>query len=95
MPNPTPEYGFLRQAARIINSGQSNSLMLTGNINDLFLNEDGDDSAAGTGPNGQFLPLIDLITGRWRTGSRILVTYQLNSPIKFASSGDLTEVRLA
>ena len=32
----TPHYPFLKQAGRILNSGQSRTLILTGNIYDLF-----------------------------------------------------------
>jgi len=50
---PSSSPAFLREAGRIINSGQARTLLLTGNINDLF------GSAA---PKHEYIPLLNYLT---------------------------------
>ena len=52
-----PEQDFLKRAGRILNSGQSRSLVLTGNIYDLFR----DDSSDGT----EYVPLLNFLVAQW------------------------------
>ncbi len=69
-------YGaFLKKAGRIVNSGQSRTLILTGNIQDLY----------PTGKDGvtDYLPLIPFLCENWQVGGRILLIYELNGPIRF------------
>ena len=68
---------FLHEAGRIINSGQSRSLALTGNIHDLFLTskEEGED----------YVPLIDYLIHHWSLRGIIVVVYELNGPIRFCT----------
>ena len=79
-----PVYDFLKQAGRILNSGQSRSITLTGNIQDLFF-------ATGAG----YVPLIDLLCRHWRVANRVLLVYELNGPIRFVEPKDLATVREA
>ncbi len=79
-----PAHEFLRQAGRILNSGQSRSISLTGNIHDLFHT-----------PEDGHVPLIDFLIRHWRIPRHILLVYELNGPIRFVDSADLTIVREA
>ncbi len=79
-----PAHEFLRQAGRILNSGQSRSISLTGNIHDLFHT-----------PEDGYVPLIDFLIRHWRIPKHILLVYELNGPIRFVDSADLAVVREA
>ena len=81
----SPAYGFLREAGRIINAGQSRSIALTGNIYDLFC-------LAGDS-RGAYVPLIDFLIGHWSIPSHILLVYEVNGPIRFVREGDQARLR--
>ncbi len=88
MISPTPpDYGFSRQAARILNSGQSRSILLTGNIHDLFAR-----SAGGT---ADYVPLPNFLLSKWNIPGLILIVYELNGPIRFANDVDQQKLRNA
>ena len=87
----SPDYPFLRRAGRILNSGQARSLLLTGNLHDLF-HRSAEDSEEGDGL-GDYLPLVDLLRRHWRVAGRILLVYELNGPIRFADEGDRQKLR--
>ena len=76
---------FLKRAGRILNAGQSRALLLTGNVYDLFRNEKG-----GT---VDYVPLLDFLTQQWDLKEFILVTYELNGPIRFVREGDAEKVK--
>lgn len=78
-------YEFVKETGRIINSGQSRSLVMTGNITDLFLSE-----GAGT---DNYIPLIDLLIDSWTLQGNLLVIYELNGPIRFLSKADRQKMR--
>ena len=78
-----PDYEFLNQIGRILNAGQSRSIVLTGNIYDLYYLEDKDD----------YVPLIDFLAAKWSLPDVILVVYEINGPIRFARNADLTKMR--
>lgn len=78
------KYRFISEAGKIQNARLSSSLVLSGNIHDLFFLEDD--------KLGNYVPLIDLLTNKWNLDDRILVVYQLNGPIKFVNSADEREV---
>lgn len=77
---------FWRRAGRILNSGQSRTIFLTGNIYDLYHVD-----RAGEGED--YVPLIDLLTARWNLRDWIIVTYELNGPICFNRESDRDKVR--
>lgn len=80
------DYAFLRTAGRILNSGQARTLILTGNIYDLFgLQVDED--------REEYLPLVDLLTHQWNLEGKILVIYELNGPIRFVRDSNRDAVR--
>lgn len=85
----SPGHPFLRQAGRILNSGQARTLLLTGNIHDLFALDD----PAGAGPG--YVPILPFLAASWNLPDVILVVYELNGPIRFVRDGDSDRVREA
>lgn len=81
-------YNFLKKIGKIINSRQSNTVLLTGNIYDLFyldpIRETGD----------EYVPLLNYITGTWGWSGKTIVHYDLNSSITFASNNHKEQFRL-
>jgi ATP-dependent 26S proteasome regulatory subunit len=81
-----PEYQFLKDAGRILNAGVARTLILSGNIHDLFYLPDGQD-------DGDYVPLIDFLASQWNVPNRILLVYELNGPIRFASEAKREKVK--
>ena len=79
-----PDYEFLRQAGRILNAGLTRTLILSGNIHDLFFQQ-------RSGP-GSYVPLMPFLTLHWELPGMILVQYALNGGIRFVRSGDADTV---
>ncbi|MDE0401402.1 MAG: AAA family ATPase [Candidatus Poribacteria bacterium] len=71
----------------LINSGTSRSLVLSGNIHDLFFLRDGDST--------DYIPLIPFLTRSWDIPGFILIVYELNGPIRFAKEGEREKVKRA
>ena len=80
-----PEYDFLPRTGRVLNSGQSRSLLLTGNIYDLYYLETKD----------QYVSLIDFLGAQWDLPGTILVIYEINGPIRFVRPDALEKMRTA
>lgn len=78
---------FWKQAGRLLNSGQTRTLLLSGNIHDLF--------PTGKGRERDYVPLVDFLCGKWDLSSLILVVYELNGPIRFLHERDRKQVRRA
>ncbi|MBN1674737.1 MAG: AAA family ATPase [Kiritimatiellae bacterium] len=78
-------YAFLTDAGRIINSGQSRSLILTGNITDLFY--------SSSEESGEYVPLVELLVNRWSVKGSLLVIYELNGPIRFLDKADARKMK--
>lgn len=85
MNTASPVHAFLRQAGRLLNSGQSRTLLLTGNIHDLF--------GLQADSRRDYLPLLPFLSAHWALPDVILVVYELNGPIQFAREGDEAKVR--
>jgi len=81
-----PSYPFLKQAGRILNSGQARTLALTGNIYDLFCLDRKSDGA-------EYVPLIQFLSSSWDLDNLILIVYELNGPIRFLRDEDNEKVR--
>jgi hypothetical protein len=81
-----PVYGFLKQSGRILNSGQARTIVLTGNIYDLFC-------LSGDEEQADFVPLIDFLSANWNLSNLILIVYELNGPIRFLRDEDNQKVR--
>lgn len=82
-----PVYGFLKQAGRILNSGQARSIILTGNIYDLFC------LARAENEELSYVPLIEYLSAQWDLPNLILIIYELNGPIRFLREQDGKKVR--
>ena len=81
-----PDYTFLRSAGRILNSGQARTLVLTGNVYDLFCLANPDGSQ-------DFVTLLDFLGAQWKLPNVILVVYEINGPVRFANDGDRDKVK--
>jgi hypothetical protein len=67
---PARNTDFFPRLARILNSGQSRSVILCGNVYDLF--DDG----------RQYVPLIPFLCSKANTKGLIRIVYELNGPIR-------------
>jgi SpoVK/Ycf46/Vps4 family AAA+-type ATPase len=84
----SPDYPFLRDVGRILNAGQSRSVLLTGNIYDLYHLDDKSE-------HGSYEPIVDFLTAKWNIGDLILVVYELNGAIRFVREADVKKVKKA
>ena len=82
----SPTYGFLRTAGRLLNSGQTRTLIVSGNIYDLFC-------MPVEGDREEYVPLVDFLTRQWKLAGRILIVYELNGPIRFVRESDREKVQ--
>ncbi|MBI5387960.1 MAG: ATP-binding protein [Verrucomicrobia bacterium] len=81
----TPTHDFLRAAGRILNSGQARTLLLTGNIYDLFCQaRDGQE---------EYAPLLPFLATNWTLPGLIVIVYELNGPIHFVRAADADKLR--
>ena len=71
---PQTSYPFYGQLARIINSGQARSIVLSGNIYDLYFD------------GKQYVPLIPFLQSKTESPGLIHIIYELNGPIRLADS---------
>ncbi len=71
----------------LINSGTSRSLVLSGNIHDLFFIRQEE--------NTDYIPLVPFLTRSWDIPGFILIVYELNGPIRFAKDADREKVKQA
>jgi hypothetical protein len=94
-----PDCAFLKAAGRILNSGQSRSLALTGNVHDLFRMErpapptKAGSAAIAAPPTVDYVPLIDFLSAQWDLPDHVVVVYELNGPIRFLRSADRDRLR--
>ena len=70
MPAAETAYPFFQSLARVLNSGQSRSVLLAGDVHDLFF--DGKD----------YVPLVTFLTGRCAVEGIIQLVLELNGPIR-------------
>lgn len=78
-------YPFLKKAGKIVNSDQARTLLMTGNVHDLF--------ALTTDGEVDYVPLIDFLCASWRVRGRIVIVYELNGPVRFIRKGDKEKIR--
>lgn len=74
---------FLLDAGKILNSKQTNALVVHGNILDLF---------PRTGGDRTHVPLIPLMTEAWDIPGVIQIVYELNGPLNFRNDGDVAKL---
>ncbi len=85
MADPLPAVSFYSDLARIINSGQSRSILVCGNIYDLF-------PVSGKDDAGDYLPLTDFLVEKSKGSGKILIVYELNGPIRIIDPAHRAEV---
>lgn len=71
----------------LINSGTSRSLVLSGNIHDLFFIREEN--------NTDYIPLVPFLSRSWDIPGFILIVYELNGPIRFAQESEREKVKHA
>jgi SpoVK/Ycf46/Vps4 family AAA+-type ATPase len=70
------KYSFFTQLAEVLNSDQSRSVVLSGNVYDLFFN------------GHEYVPLIPFVSEKCRTEGLIRLVYELNGPIRVLDARD-------
>lgn len=88
MSSPPPAYRFFTDLARILNAGQSRSVLLYGNVNDLYF-------APATSGGGQYVPLIPFLCEKCAVPGKIILVYELNGPIRCYAATDREKIRVA
>ena len=79
---PTTSYPFFGHLARIINSGQARSIVISGNIYDLYFD------------GKQYVPLLAFLQTKTQVSGLIQVVYELNGPVR-VSDEDKIKLREA
>ncbi|MHA2428791.1 MAG: AAA family ATPase, partial [Candidatus Hermodarchaeia archaeon] len=72
-------YPFYKKLAQIINARQSRSVILCGNVYDLFRHD------------GEYMPLIDFLSKKTQHPNILQVVYELNGPIRVEDEKMLKE----
>jgi hypothetical protein len=70
------KYAFLSRLAEVLNSDQSRSVILCGNVYDLFHN------------GREYVPLIPFVAEKTQTNGLIRLVYELNGPIRVLDDGE-------
>lgn len=83
-----PDYEFLRRAGRILNSGQARTLVITGNIHDVFHSTEGDEKS-------RYVSLLDFLLHRWDVTGKLVLVYEINGPVRFRRDTDREKLRNA
>ncbi|MEM6550612.1 MAG: ATP-binding protein [Planctomycetota bacterium] len=78
MNTPPPQHAFFSDLARMLNAGQSRSVMLTGEVHDLFYLEAAD----------RYVPLVPYLCRRCSVEGVVPLVYELNGPIRCTNAGD-------
>jgi hypothetical protein len=83
-----PNYPFFGELARILNAGQARSVLLHGNVHDLFFVKD-------VGTPGDWVPLIDFLSKKCAVPGIILLVYELHGPLQVQAEGDRAKLKNA
>ncbi len=67
-----PNYAFFTQLASTINSGLARSVILAGNVNDLYFD------------GSQYVPIIPFLLTKTNVAGLIQVVYELNGPVRLS-----------
>ena len=73
---PTMQYPFFKQLAGILNSQQARSVILSGNVYDLFYD------------GNEYVPLIPFVSGKSAVKGLVRVVYEQNGPIRVLEGRD-------
>ena len=68
----TPSYPFFTQLASTINSGLARSIILAGNVNDLYFD------------GSQYVPLVSFLLTKTTVPGLIQIVYELNGPVRMS-----------
>jgi hypothetical protein len=79
---PAASYPFFANLAKIINSGQARSIVVSGNIYDLYFD------------GKQYVPLLPFVQSKTQVAGLIQVVYELNGPVR-VSDEDRNKLREA
>lgn len=71
----------------LINSGTSRSIVLHGNIHDLFFVEESEEE--------DYIPLLPFLTHSWDVSGFLLIVYELNGPLRFLRQTDREKLEKA
>lgn len=71
----------------LINSGTSRSIVLHGNIHDLFFIQEKKQE--------DYIPLVPFLTCSWDIPGFILIVYELNGPLRFLNANDRKSLKTA
>lgn len=99
MPSQAPKYNFFSDLARIVNAGQSRSVLVTGDVHDLFFVSDQpsklDDaeSQQGDALAGDYLPLMPYLCKQCDIPGTVVLAYELNGPIRCVDPDDHKQLR--
>lgn len=75
-PDVTPKYGFMRRVAQILTHGITRSIVLTGNIQDLFF-------------AGQYQQIIPFLQAKYGAlNGMLLLVWEQNGPLRFTCAED-------
>lgn len=87
-------YPFFTQMARIVNSGQARSVILWGNVHDMFFLPGGESTLPEeNAPGGRYVSLLEFLIEKTRVPGLIVVVQELNGPVRFANESDRARVR--
>lgn len=75
-------YPFVNEATRTFKAGLSRTLIVSGNVYDLFFVKGARDA------EGRYVPLMELLTTSWDDAETMLVVYEINGPIHFVKKED-------
>lgn len=89
MIDPKFDHAFRAQVNRVLNSGQSNSLVLSGNVHDLFYLP-----GKNEGDNGEYVSLTEYLASKWSGREDIMpIIYEPNRQIRFQNDADKKKMR--
>ncbi|MCG2712963.1 MAG: AAA family ATPase, partial [Candidatus Omnitrophica bacterium] len=80
-----PRYDFLLCAGRVLNALQGSTILLSGNVHDLFY----------AGKPKKYVPLGDFLRAGMELSSNIIISYKITGPIQFQHENDLKQFAAA
>lgn len=91
MIDQTFDHPFRSQVIRILNSGQSNSVVLSGNVHDLFFLPGKTEEE-----NGNYVSLTEYLSAKWGGRKDVMpIIYEPNRQIRFVNPEDKDRMRSA
>lgn len=88
MIDPKFDHPFRDRATRILNSGQSQSIVLSGNVHDLFYRP-----GATEDDKGEYVGLTEYLINKWGKENVIPIVYEPNRFIRFRTEADKKKMR--